>query len=340
MMIVIQFAKNLYSNYFASADGSYAPTAIELIKKVFVASLATYLIPFVCITGFVTVTRAGMVLPDLLITSEDNSASLYDTYDLMSESGINFATYCEVGQVDAGVRNVSALKGSDGTNQVHYEILMKENSYTNIKVPIDGMSAYDFYCGYANEKAEHIKNLEASAGGEINPKNVLENFVGSEVLGKITPVGSANAFSGVGATLSTALGIFEMIAIGIAWLIILLAVTRRVVDLIVLIGMSWWYVGASVSDGPRQSSIGELLKKLLSICLTQFIMTIEIYIFATTLTNFASLSGLVSIIVWIGVLSSTPTVVEEMVSSTGAADTAASAGKGALNFGKGLFLGK
>lgn len=338
--IIIQFAKSIYRNYFASTDGNYAPTTIELIKKVFTASLAAYLIPYICITGFLTTTYAGIALPDILITEGELDKTLYDTYTTMSSSGISFSTYCEVGQKDAGVSNVSKLKGSDGKTQSSYEILIEDNSYTNIKVPIKGMSAYEFYCGYAGEKTASLKELEASSGGEINPKNVYESFAGSATLAKIMPVGSPNAFLGVSGPLALVLGIIEIVAIGIAWLVILLAVTRRVIDLVVLIGMSWWYIGASVSDSSRQSSLGELFKKLLSICLTQFIMSIEIYLFATTMTNFASVGGLISIIVWIGVLTSTPTVVEEMVSSTGAADTAANAGKGAWALGKGIFLGR
>ena len=69
-------------------------------------------------------------------------------------------------------------------------------------------------------------------------------------------------------------------------------------------------------------------------------MTIEIYIFATTLSGILTISGLVSTIVWIGVLTSTPTVVEEMISSTGAVDSVSGLSKGAWLFAKGIFLGK
>ena len=338
--IIIQFARSIYRNFFMASDNSYAPSAIELIKKVFVAVFTTYLIPYIVITAFIVTSYAGMKLPSIMISNNELDTSLYDTYTLMRESGISFATYCELGQKDAGVANVSALKGSDGKTQINYEILMQDNSYSNIKVPIEGVSAYDFYCGYANEKGENLKDMENTLGDDIHPKNVYENFVNSKVLSKIAPIGNSGAFIGVDASLTLVLGIIGMIAIGIAWLIILLSITRRVIDLIVLISMSWWYIGASISDNPKQSSIGELFKKLLSICLTQFIMTIEIYIYATTLNGILTISGLISTIVWIGVLTSTPTVVEEMVSSTGAVDSASGLSKGAWSFAKGIFLGK
>ena len=338
--IIVQFARSIYRNFFMTSDNIYAPSAIELIKKVFVAVFTTYLIPYIVITAFVVTSYAGMKLPTIMITNDELDTSLYDAYTLMKESGISFSTYCELGQKDAGVANVSALKGSDGKKQIKYEILMQDNSYSNIKVPIEGMSAYDFYCGYANEKSEHLKDMENTLGDEIHPKNVYENFADSKVLAKIAPIGNSGAFVGVDASLTLVLGVIGMIAIGIAWLVILLSITRRVIDLIVLVGMSWWYIGASISDNPKQSSIGELFKKLLSICLTQFIMTIEIYIFATTLSGILTISGLVSTIVWIGVLTSTPTVVEEMISSTGAVDSVSGLSKGAWSFAKGIFLGK
>ena len=43
--IIVQFARSIYRNFFMTSDNIYAPSAIELTKKVFVAVFTTYLIP-------------------------------------------------------------------------------------------------------------------------------------------------------------------------------------------------------------------------------------------------------------------------------------------------------
>lgn len=328
LAIVIQFAKNLYKNYFATADMSYAPNAVELGKKIISAMVMTILIPYICITAFTTTVYGGVALGNYLTADPESNLTKLSTYQYMEEKGISFNTYCEVSQKHFGVKNMTDLNGIDMDKYDEnkgFEIITEENALV-IGVPewtgissTDKKGIYNFWCNAANESAD----LKDGLGFKY--LNVWHSFGNSEKLKDILTFG-------VGSILEE---IIAFAAMAVLYAFGSMALARRVVDLIVLIAMSWWYIGASVSDAPNQNSMGELLKKLAGICLSQFIFSFEIMLFMEMVLSHPPYNVWL-LWAWIFVLLSTPTAVEDMVIGTGTQETIGSMAKTISN----LFLGE
>ncbi len=327
LAIVINFAKNLYRNYFAQADNRYAPSAIELGKKLISAVVITVLVPYLCVTAFTTTIYGGVALGNFLASDSESNLTKLTTYKYMEEKGISFNTYCEVSQKYYGVKNLTDLNGIDMSkfdeNQ-GFEIITKENS-VNIGTPewagissTDSAGIYNFWCNGAGESGD----LQEGYGFKY--LNVWHSFANSEKMKDILTFG-------VGSVLEE---IIAFVAMAVLYAFGSMALARRLVDLIVLIGMSWWYIGSSISDAPNQNSIGELFKKLAGICLSQFIFSFEIMLFTEMVLSHPPYNVWL-LWAWIFVLLSTPTAVEDMVIGTGTQETIGSMARTVSN----LFLG-
>ena len=327
LAIVIQFAKSLYKNYFAQADTNYAPSAIELGKKIISAMVITLLIPYICITAFTATVYGGVALGNYFASDPQSNLTKLSTYQYMDEKGISFNTYCEVSQKHYGVKNLTDLNGIDMSkfdDNIGFEIITEGNA-VNVGVPdwtgisaSDSKTIYNFWCNAAGESS-YLKD-----GLGYKYLNVWHSFASSENLRDILTFG-------VGSVLEE---LIAFIAMAILYAFGSMALARRIVDLIVLIAMSWWYIGASVSDAPNQNSIGELLKKLAGICLSQFIFSFEIMLFTEMVLSHPPYNVWL-LWAWVFVLLSTPTVVEEMVIGTGTQETIGSMARTVSN----LFLG-
>ena len=205
-----------------------------------------------------------------------------------------------------------------------FEIITKENS-ANIGTPewagissTDSTGIYNFWCNGAGESGD----LQEGYGYKY--LNVWHSFANSEKMKDILTFG-------VGSVLEE---IIAFIAMAVLYAFGSMALARRLVDLIVLIGMSWWYIGSSISDAPNQNSIGELFKKLAGICLSQFIFSFEIMLFTEMVLTHPPYNVWL-LWAWIFVLLSTPTAVEDMVIGTGTQETIGSMARTVSN----LFLG-
>lgn len=327
LAIVIQFAKSLYKNYFAQADTNYAPSAIELGKKIISAMVITLLIPYICITAFTATVYGGVALGNYFASDPQSNLTKLSTYQYMDEKGISFNTYCEVSQKHYGVKNLTDLNGIDMSKfdeNIGFEIITEGNA-VNVGTPewtgisaSDSKAIYNFWCNAAGESSD----LKDGLGYKY--LNVWHSFASSENLRDILTFG-------VGSVLEE---LIAFIAMAILYAFGSMALARRIVDLIVLIAMSWWYIGASVSDAPNQNSIGELLKKLAGICLSQFIFSFEIMLFTEMVLSHPPYNVWL-LWAWVFVLLSTPTAVEEMVIGTGTQETIGSMARTVSN----LFLG-
>ena len=327
LAIVIQFSKSLYKNYFAQADNVYAPSAIELGKKIISALVITVLVPYICITAFTSTVYGGVALGNYLASDPESNLTKLSTYQYMSEKGISFNTYCEVAQKYYGVKNLTDLNGIDMDKfdeNRGFEIITEANAskvgapeWTGINSS-DSKEVYNFWCNAAGESTE----LKEGVGYKY--LNVWHSFANSENLEDILTFGAGSVLE----------EIIAFIAMAVLYAFGSMALARRIVDLIVLIAMSWWYIGASVSDAPNQNSIGELLKKLAGICLSQFIFSFEIMLFTEMVLSHPPYNVWL-LWAWIFVLLSTPTAVEEMVIGTGTQETIGSMARTVSS----LFLG-
>lgn len=327
MLIIINFAKSVFKNNFSTVDRVTAPSAIQLFKKVFISAIVTIAIPYLCIGGFVVSTFAGENATQMIIGTQEISDSEWNIFNEMNQDHVGFATYCEGGQKLANPDNYYFADLVEETSQGTRSGIIKEDS-----------SLYNKYCNYSSMcSADKGCEVVSTDAGEA-PKNIYQGLKYSAKYHSVITVGAAQTDSTIfGNTVNGALTpvftILYVLVIGIVWVVSIVSTLRRVIDLVVLIGMSWWYIGSSIADQEGQTAINDLIKKLLKICMSQFLLTFEITLFTTlTLSKGFSILNLLMSISWCAVLLSTPTVVEEMMGSTGTVESAKGKAKGIFNF--------
>ena len=99
-------------------------------------------------------------------------------------------------------------------------------------------------------------------------------------------------------------------------------VIKRTLDVVFLTLMGWFYCGESISSNPNNGAFATFGRKLLSICLTQFFVIIEIGIFSFFAANSPERSFMFNIsisIAWIAFLLGTPTFIADICHDTGTA---------------------
>lgn len=302
-IIVIKFAYSIFKYNFQAADNQYAPTAIELIKKVLVALVLTFAIPYICVTGFTLSTKLGSAAAIQLTNTGEDENSLQNQikqlalFDTMETYEISYQTVCktEASKTPDDYIDKKTLPGSGETG-------------------FSGSENKSFWCGDAESVGDHFMNDKLSSElATVITSNTVSGENDEDTTTFMT-------------TLKGFLGVFFYIALTI---IVGWSVAKRIVDLIILIGMSWWYIGSSVSDGPTGTSIKALFNKLLSICLSQFTLLFFLGLLqAFGLLSDVSMAGLIRAIAWLAILAGVPTAVEGMVTSTGAgSDLSAIAGQ-------------
>ena len=327
VFIVINTAKLIYKTHFATNDGRYAPSPATIVKKVIIGLVVAYLIPYICVTGFVATTYAGQAVSNLIYSDKNTEEDPYNIYVYMLQDHVSFTTYCATNQPD-GHDSFSGVAGNNGPNGLSVEnraIVINDEKWSG--------EIYNRYCA---------DGINYATGETVKPRNVYEGLKFSKTYSSAILLGGQfnasedsfvkNILSGATKVVISALSgliapIYSLLVI-LVMVVILIAVARRVIDLIFLVGMSWWYIASSVGDEQNENSLSDLWKKLLSICLTQFITTFELCMFVVLcLEQPITITNTIMAGAWVTVMMSTPTIVEEMVTSTGTAESAASKAK-------------
>ena len=322
VMIIVNYAKSV-AKHNLMQQGS-GVSAITHLKKISVALVATFLVPYICISAYMASVYGSAALTSMLKTNEGSTSETWRIFEQMSDDHVALSTYCEAGQKEFGVSDLTGLVSTDDkiSGNKKYEVILTDSSL------------YSKYCGDTSNRNvfEYINKSETY-------KRVLViggSLKSTDILGQL---GEAINESMIGST-------FVGLAFFIVFLVIafgfLISLLRRIVDLMVLIATSWFYIGSSVADDPNENSIASLWKKLLAICLTNFLMTFEFCLWLLLVvdtTSAFSLTSLLASFVWMRVLLATPTAVESMVTST---NTLSNMGSSAATAGRvaGKFLNK
>lgn len=319
--ILVSFAIGIYKSNFQSVDNQYAPTAVELVKKVIVALVLTFAIPYIAITGFSVASRLGTQAVASIKTDQEIQ---YAIYEFMDEAEIDFNTVCNLSNrlevsIDENDSDSISSKNFSGTVEIktHNSATGKSEKSARTFQELynqfpdkDGnvaTSGYEFFCGATGDTGD-------------NYVSVGENIMNNKRFSKINPVNTEHSV--LGASVATVavtilfvpIALITIVLLAILCWSVLSSFAKRTADVIILIGMSWWYIGSSVSDTGKENHLNELWKKLLSICISQFMFMFEIGIM---IRLEALTGGIFMLIAWILVLSATPTVVEELVGTTG-----------------------
>lgn len=306
-IILIKFAHSIFKYNFQATDNQYAPTAIELIKKVLVAIVVTFAIPYICVTGFTLSSKLGSAAATQLTQSGENALDVrnYQIFNYMEDHQISYTTVCK----------------TDESKKPDDYIDNKDLSTAEATTGFSGSGDRSFWCGEANSVGDHFMN------DKLDSK--LAAVITSNTTSYIAEEDDTQFMTYIAGLLG--LLFYVALTVIVGW-----SIAKRIVDLIVLIGMSWWYIGSSVSDGATNVSLSALWKKLLSICLSQFFLLFELGLLQSF--NIISgvgdgLNGVIRAIAWLTVLTGTPTIVEGMTTSTGAGSDLSAVGSAA---GKGL----
>lgn len=315
--ILINFAKGIYKNNFATADNQYAPTVAELIKKVVVALILTIAIPYICVTGFTVSSKLGSAAAVEVTSNNGEGADSYQAqltryqiFDEMENIGLSYTTVC---------KTEASKKPDDYIDKKDLSTLSDKigNAFG------ESVNSTTFWCGDAETVGDHLMNDKLS-------NKYLADVISSNTISKID-TSDSEASNDFLIMLSGLLGVVFYVALTV---IVSWSIAKRIVDLIVLIAMSWWYIAGSVGEGGQSVSLPSLWKKLLSICLSQFFLLFELGLLQTFgILSDISLSGIIRALAWLAIITGTPTAVEGMVTSTGAGADLTAAG-GAV--GKGI----
>lgn len=282
-----------------------------------VALILTIAIPYICVTGFTVSSKLGSAAAVEVTSNNGEGADSYQAqltryqiFDEMENIGLSYTTVC---------KTEASKKPDDYIDKKDLSTLSDKigNAFG------ESVNSTTFWCGDAETVGDHLMNDKLS-------NKYLADVISSNTISKID-TSDSEASNDFLIMLSGLLGVVFYVALTV---IVSWSIAKRIVDLIVLIAMSWWYIAGSVGEGGQSVSLPSLWKKLLSICLSQFFLLFELGLLQTFgILSDISLSGIIRALAWLAIITGTPTAVEGMVTSTGAGADLTAAG-GAV--GKGI----
>lgn len=311
--IAVCFAISVFKQNMYEQNRDMAPDGLTRMKKLLTAVIVAFAFPYLASTSYIASSYLGTKVATVIAYDVlGNDATNFMIYDEMDRNGLDFTTYCSVGQENTKVGGNLSILRTEGKN---VSLLTPENAnnfqlsseFLQYHKEFEGVDMYDFWCGGGN-------------GADRN--KALNIYTSLFVKGK--PFENVAIFSSPDMNLIDALLMFvNMAFVSIASLFALITTAMRVVELVFTIGMSWWYIGNSVGDFQGRS-MGALMRKLVSICLTQFIFMLEFGILCTiVMTGFfqetiiLTLGKLSLTIACVFVMLGTPAAIQELVRDTG-----------------------
>ena len=321
--IIVCFAKSVASHNLMGQGSS--TSTITHLKKIAVGLIATFLVPYLCITCYMASVYSASSLSSILKLGEDGTTAVWEIYDDMEKDGVSLGTYCKEGQELYGVSDLSDLSSPETQKDLNVPDDAKASTKYSV-IPKDYKGGK--YCDDTSRNIyEHFQHSQYKKTLIIGANTIEAGSMGSIINVELIKYNGLLMFL---------LGLAFTLVLGSIYVVFILSSFKRIIDLLMLIAMSWYYIGASVSDSPNENSLSSLWKKLFAICLTNFIMMLEFLIWVALVLDgdaVFTLPSLVYSVLWLLVLTATPTVVENMVVSTNTADSAAGMAQGVARSG-------
>lgn len=351
--IAIRFGWMIVSEYILTQDNRMATPIMHQLKKLIIALILTVLVPTIVFSAYLGSTYLGVSMAQNFATENGELDKKYETLDKMSALGINYGTFCKC-QVETDYAKTPSLY----TNSINvmfppeypdpaYESANDSDELFG-KLAEFGESVGDFFTGTniserTRKRLESTVNLKvnmSSYGAEDSPyhsdpmklyEEVWDESCGKEAAFRVGESLLKNGYADVMMT-GSGRGISSFLSILVRCFFFAVAawmVAKRTLDVVFLLLMSWFYIGESVSNNPNNQAITTFGRKLLSICLTQFFVILEVGVYMNTVAHandvgfFNTLMGFA----WISFMLGTPTFIADICHSTGTAEDVAAGAK-------------
>lgn len=315
--LALRLGYAIFKDNMSDTNKAMAPDFATRIKRLVVALGVGVCFPYLCTTAFLASGYiADLATKPILRTIEGGNA--YEIYDVMSDYGISYGTYCEVGQEATKQGSDVSKLASTGKN---IEVITRDTA-GNFPLPVEFIEdnptftnanndLYGFWCGGGDGR---------TSGTALNVWTSL--FVDNDYFKNTLLYGEGVTL--VEVILTAIMAIFVTVIAFFA----LIAMAKQVADLLILIVTSWWYISSSIEN---EVSITLLGRKLATICFTQFMLIIEFAIYYALLNlNLPTLLGLPAKVMLVVAMSmiliSTPLAIADMVQDTGTAKQALKGG--------------
>ena len=356
--IAIRFGWMIVNEYILQQDNRMATPIMHQLKKLLIALVLTVAMPTIVFSSYLGSTYLGVSMAQQFKTGNDELNEKYQFLNKMNDVGVTYGAYCKC-EIDGEYTKTPSLHSGEMNvafpakypDAAYDATLDSETLLGGIGDFVEGASAFlngksvgeltrnrlvsNVTKNYVKSNPEHVS--DATAGMKIYEE------VWNETCGK-TPsyrIGDAMAqngyadvmISGQGRGISSLLSILvRCVFFGVAaWM-----VAKRTLDVVFLLLMSWFYIGDSVSNAPNNQAIATFGRKLLSICMTQFFVILEVGIYMDTINTANNAGGfnLIMGVAWIMFMLGTPTFIADICHDTGTGSDAITAGrfaKGAWN---------
>lgn len=290
--IVVRFAINVAQENMFEQNSEMAADLMTRIKKVIVAIIVTFSIPYLCITAYIGSGYIGGVAAGKVMANQvDNQAR--QIYEEMNKVGVTYATYCRTAQP-------AAILAPDKNTSGSIFYLDADNSKT-----LTGKD-YDYWCGDGTHQNVY-----------------MSLFAEGRSYSNIAPFKPTFFTLVEGLTSLASIVIVVVVAVFMSY-----SIAKLAVQMLFLIATGWWYTSSYIADKPREeSSLGKFFKKLIEICLTVFFLIFELAIFVVVILGNPG-SSIVLSMAFVMIMFSTPTAISDLIQQTGTAQHALQIGGG------------
>ena len=310
--IAIRFGWMILNEYIIQQDNHMATPLMQQFKKLFVALLMVFLLPYITFSAYAGSSYLGITAAEEFAVGGEDAFEAYQVFDKMESLGISYATYCKV-----------SVNGKEAK-------VPKSNASGEVNVMVSSLSDDDLL---AKNVAAHAKGTKYEANYEEVYQDIWNNTCAQG--GGVYRVGQGLAANeGYRVVMSSGNGnvvtfLLRTVIQLVFWIVGGYMVAKRTFDIVFLTLMGWYYCGESISGSTNNQAFATFGRKLLSICMTQFFVITEIGIFSHYM-NFGRdfvLFDFIIMIAWITFLLGTPTFISEICHDTGASGDAMTGAK-------------
>ena len=336
--ILVKYGVVIFKTYFLNVDDQTAAPTMDFFKRVMYVLIMCLLAPTIMINGLFFSTYMGAAAGESILTNVKGGAevsrayfdliSTYgrkkvgNTYQRAGSFGLSAATYCATphAEADSGEGYKNRIEKSTDCGFALTEGKCTAYYLNPNTGNYDSVDAYQLFC-YGKVDG---KNLYTQ--GEKQPSFYSGTYDGQKKSGYIR-VGQFLQDSGAGdlypMSLGSSSGILKLLStlINLFFGIAIVYITAmRIVDLLSAMLMMFYYAQAYVSE-VQSSAIGQFIKKISSIWLTQFfVVTMYAVYMAHSSTAEANMANLCLNIALFSVTMKAPNTIQDIMSSTGGAN--------------------
>lgn len=295
--VAMKYTIVIFKTYQNNIEGQQSAPTIDFFKRIFYVLIMFMVAPMIMFNGLYFATYTAMGAGNMILSQSDNKADeayrKYWYYHQKTNNGISAMTWCESSNNEEFSNKkeymAKKLAAEQSPNGIANDFISKKSEAWNVLCSTDSVYVVDYQAKNTNPNRLVMKNGLNGSEGYV----MVYQWMWDSGVTNLTPIPPSG---------NTILALISYIANSIFTIAILVMTAMRVVDLISALLMMWYYGQAYVSE-MRSNAVGEFIKKISSVWMTQF-FTITMYsIYLASSASATAEPSLASVIMTIAILT-------------------------------------